>query len=162
MRVRPCTEDDLPAIAEIYNHAVEHTVATFDIEPVTLAERREWFRQFDATHPLFICGDRDRVVGYAYYLPFRPKAAYGLTKECTVYVAPDSQRQGIGTLLCEALVAHARAAGVHALISVLGGDNPGSEALHRRFGFTKVGQLREVGRKFDRFVDTHYWQKLLG
>ena len=43
MRVRRGTTDDLAAIAAIYNHAIEHTVATFDTVAVTVAERRVWF-----------------------------------------------------------------------------------------------------------------------
>ena len=161
VHVRLATLEDLSNIAEIYNHAVQHGVATFDVDPVSLDDRRTWFAQFDAAHPLFVCDISTAVVGYAYYLPFRQKAAYARTKECTVYVGPDSQRRGIGSALYTALVAHARTNGVHSLIGVLGGDNPGSLALHRRFGFEEVGHLREVGFKFGRFVDTYYFQKLL-
>jgi phosphinothricin acetyltransferase len=50
---------------------------------------------------------------------------------------------------------------VHVLVAVLGGDNPGSVALHEKFGFVRSGHLREVGRKFDQWVDTHYFTKLL-
>jgi L-amino acid N-acyltransferase YncA len=161
VHVRLATIEDLSTIAEIYNHAVQHGVATFDVDPVTLDERRTWFAQFDPAHPLFVCEVSAKVVGYAYYLPFRSKAAYARTKECTVYVAPDSQRRGVGSALYSTLIAQARASGVHTLIGVLGGENPASQALHRRFGFQEVGQLREVGFKFGRFVNTHYFQKLL-
>lgn len=162
MHVRRGTGDDLAAIAAIYNHAIEHTTATFDVERVTLAERRVWFAQFDEVHPLFVCESDGAVVGYAYYLPFRQKAAYALTKECTVYVAPDAHRRGVGTALYTAVVAHARAHGIHALVGVLGQDNPASTTLHRKFGFVEVGHLREVGHKFGRFVDTHYFELVLG
>lgn len=162
MHVRRGTADDLPAIAAIYNHSIEHGVATFDVDPVTLGERRAWFAQFDDAHPLFVCELERAVVGYAYYLPFRQKAAYALTKECTVYVAPEAHRRGVGSALYTALVAYARAQGIHALVGVLGGDNPASVALHRKFGFVEVGHLREVGHKFGRFVDTHYFELVLG
>ena len=161
MRVRRGTTDDLAAIAAIYNHAIEHTVATFDTGSVTVAERRVWFAQFDDIHPLFVCESDEAVVGYAYYLGFRQKPAYARTKECTVYVAPDKHQRGVGSALYQVLIAHARAAGVHALIGVLGGDNPGSVALHRRFGFEERGHLREVGHKLGQFVDTHYFELVL-
>jgi phosphinothricin acetyltransferase len=161
MQVRRGTIEDLSAIAAIYNHAIEHGVATFDVEVVSAAERRVWFTQFDETHPLFVCESDGSVVGYAYYLPFRQKAAYARTKECTVYVAPDRHRRGVGSALYDVLVAHARAHEVHALIGVLGGDNPASAALHRKFGFIEVGHLREVGHKFGRYVDTHYFERVL-
>lgn len=160
-RVRRATLADLAAIARIYNHAIEQTVATFDVDPVTIEERTSWFAQFDDVHPLFVCELAEEVAGYAYYVPFRQRAAYAKTKECTVYVAAERQRTGVGSALYDALIAHARDNGVHALIGVLGGDNPASVALHRRFGFEKAGHLRDVGYKFGKFVDTHYFEKIL-
>lgn len=162
-RVRRATTDDLGAIAAIYNHAIEHTVATFDVDKVTLAERRVWYAQFDDVHPLFVCDPvaGGAVAGYAYYLPFRQKAAYARTKECTVYVAPEAHRRGVGTALYTEIVAHARTHGVHALVAVLGGDNLGSAALHRKHGFVEVGRLREVGYKLGAYIDTHYFEFLL-
>lgn len=162
MHVRRGTSDDLAAIAAIYNHAIQHSDATFDVDLVTLGERRVWLAQFDEVHPLFVCESNGAVVGYAYYFSFRQKPAYALTKECTVYVAPDTQRRGIGTALYTALVAHAREHGIHVLMGVLGGDNSASVALHRKFGFVEVGHLREVGHKFGRFIDTHYFELVLG
>lgn len=152
--VRSARQDDLSAIVRIYNHAVAHGVATFDLEPWQVEERREWLASFDETHPMLVCEDDGVVVGYAYYVPYRARPAYGATKEATVYVDPAHHRQGIGAALYEQLLAHATRSGVHVMIAVLGGHNEGSEALHRRLGFEYAGSLPEVGRKFDQWVDT--------
>ena len=163
MHVRDATRDDLPAIVAIYNHAIEHTVATFDLEPFTVEERVPWLAQFDAEHPLLVCtrAEDGEVLGFAYYLPFRPKAAYGQTKETTVYTHPDARRQGVARRLYQALFERARANGVRVLVAVLGGENPASRALHEQLGFVHTGQLRGVGRKHGQWVDTHYFQKTL-
>ena len=167
MRVRDATVDDRHAIVAIYNHAIEHTLATFDLEPFSIGAREAWFEQFGEQHPqhpLLVCervGDRE-VLGYAYYLPFRPKAAYVHTKEISVYTHPSARRQGVARLLYQVLFKRARAAGVHTLIAVLGGDNPASKALHESLGFAFCGSLPEVGRKHGQWVDTHYFQKALG
>jgi phosphinothricin acetyltransferase len=161
MRVRNATIDDLPAIVDIYNHAIETSVATFDLEPYAVAERREWFAQFGAEHPLLVCEDAGEVHGFAYYTPYRTKAAYNATKETTIYTHSAARRRGVATRLYTELIARARASGVHALIAVLGGENPESAALHRKMGFVQIGHLREVGRKFGAWVDTYYFQLML-
>jgi L-amino acid N-acyltransferase len=161
MHVRDATRADLPAIVAIYNHAIETTVATFDIAPFTVEQRGEWFAQFDREHPLLVCEHDGAVVGFAYYLPFRTKAAYDGTKETTVYTHHAHRRRGVADRLYGELIERARRGGVHALVAVLGGDNPESSALHRKHGFAPAGHLRQVGRKFDAWVDTYYFEKLL-
>lgn len=159
--VRAAEARDLDAIVDIYNYAVRETTATFDTEPVTALGRREWFAQFGSEHPLLVAETASSVAGFAYYLPYRSRPAYRTSKESTIYVAPERHRQGIASALYAELFGRARANGVHAIVAVLGGDNPASEALHVKFGFRFVGRLREVGRKFDRWVDTQYYELLL-
>ena len=160
MRVRRATAEDLPRIVAIYNHAIEHTTATFDTEPFTVEARRTWFARFDDDNPLFVAEEND-LLGFAYYAPYRPKPGYAHTKETTVYVDPKAVARGIGHALYEALIAHAREHNVHVLMAVLAGDNPASVALHQKHGFTEVGRLREVGHKHGSWIDTTYWHLLL-
>ncbi len=159
--IRHAQASDLQAIVGIYNHAVTTGVATFDLAPVTVEERREWFGGFDSERPLFVATFDERVVGFAYYAEFREKAGYARTMEVTVYVASNAQGKGVGHLLLDTLIAHAKTQGVHVLMAVLGGDNPASRALHERAGFTAAGTWREVGRKFDAWVDVTVLQKIL-
>lgn len=161
MNVRDASDDDLPALVEIYNHAVVHGVATFDLAPFSVDARKPWFSQFGPDNPLLVAEDTKGIAGYAYYLPYRAKPGYASTKETTVYVAPARRGRGIGNALYAALFDRARSAGVHLLVAVIAGENPASVALHRRFGFVEVGTLREAGRKFDRWVDTTLYQVLL-
>jgi L-amino acid N-acyltransferase len=161
MEIRDASIADLAGIVRIYNQAVTGGVATFDLEPATPEQRLEWFAQFGPENTLLVAADGDRLTGFAYYLPFRSKPAYAQTRETTIYVDEAWQGRGVGSALYEELIARARTRGLHSLIGVLGGDNPASAALHRKFGFEHVGHLREVGRKFGRWVDTNYYQKLL-
>ena len=161
MIVRPATPADLAKIVEIYNQAVTTSVATFDLEPTTVEARAGWFSQFDRENPLLVAEIDDEVAGFAYYLPYRTRPGYSTTKETTIYVDRKRQVSGVGSALYTALIEHARVHGVHVLLAVLGGDNPASVALHRKFGFVEVGRLREVGRKFGQWVDTAYYQLML-
>ncbi len=162
MKIRDAAPNDLPVIVEIYNHAIVNSVATFDLDPFTVEQRKKWFKQFGKEHPFLVCeGDDGKVWGFAYYLPYRAKPGYRTTKETTIYVAPNHHRHGVGSALYEELIARARVAGVHALIAVLGGKNVPSEALHRKFGYELIGHYPEIGKKFDRWVDTYTFYKLL-
>lgn len=162
MLVRDAVRADHPAIVDIYNHAIATTVATFDLDPFTVEERVPWFAKFGAEHPLLVCEEQGAVLGFAYYLPYRDKPAYAATKETTIYVHHAARRRGVADQLYGELITRAREAGVHALIAVLGGDNPESRALHLKHGFVPIGHLRQVGRKFGAWVDTYYFEKLLG
>lgn len=154
MRIRAARPSDLPALLEVYNDAVVHTTASWDLQPWTPVEHAEWYAtKAEHGHPVVVADADGEVLGYAAYGPFRPKAGYAGTMEHSVYVLPQHQGKGIGRALLVAVIDAARADGVHALIGGLSADNEASLALHRSLGFVEVGRLPEVGRKFDRWLD---------
>ena len=159
--IRPATEDDLPSILDIYNDAILNTTATFDTEPQTLEEKLAWFHE--TSYPYVVpVGERGaQVVGWASLRRFRPKAAYRYTAENSVYVRRDCHAEGIGTALMQALMEKTDENGFHTIIAGIAGDNPASLRLHRRFGFALVGVEREVGYKFERWIDVTWMQKML-
>jgi phosphinothricin acetyltransferase len=162
MRIRPAQAADLPVLLEIYNEAVVHTTASWDLLPWTPVEHAEWYAtKAEHRQPILVATDDEEILGYAAYGPFRPKAGYAATMEHSVYVRPSSQGRGIGRSLLVAIIEAARANGVHALIGGLSADNDISMALHRSFGFVEVGRLPEVGRKFDRWLDLVLLQLIL-
>jgi phosphinothricin acetyltransferase len=157
--VRPATHEDLDAIARIYAHAVRTSVATFDLDD---PPREYWSAKVDGPdHTLVVEEAPAGVVGYAYSSSFRPRPAYANTRETSVYLAPEAVGRGLGTTLYRSLFDLLRADGIHLAVAVVALPNPASVALHERLGFELVGTLREVGRKFDRWVDTSWYQLLL-
>lgn len=160
--IRPATEADLPAITDIYNEAGVGTTASYDLEPVSVAERREWMRHKSvAGFPVLVAEDEGHVVGFAAYGPFRDKAGYRHTVEHSVYVAQGERAHGVGRLLMRALVDRARGDGLHTMVGVLDADNEASVAFHTRLGFVEVGRMPQVGRKFDRWLDAVFVQLML-
>lgn len=154
MTIRPAEPQDLPAIVAIYNEAGVATTASYDLEPVTLKDRTVWFERLRSLGCPVLVVERDSVVtGYASYAPFRDKAAYAHTVEHSVYVASGHRAAGMGRMLMGALMDYARGRGIHTMIGVLDVDNEASRAFHRRLGFEESAVLREVGRKFDRWLD---------
>jgi phosphinothricin acetyltransferase len=117
--IRPATSDDLPRLAEIYNHYVLNSYVTFDLEPVTLDERREWFSQFADTGPyrLLVAQDNGLVVGYAGSFSFRARCAYENTIETSVYCAPEATGKSTGAALYGALFKALLGEGPHVAIA---------------------------------------------
>lgn len=163
LRIRPATVNDLPRLTEIYNHYVIETAVTFDLEPYTVERRAGWFAQFGLTgrYRLLVAEDDSGIHGYAGTTRFRPKAAYDTTVETTIYCAPGATRRGIGRALYAQLFDSLAMEDVHKIVAGYTLPNPGSEALHARFGFHLVGVFRENGRKFGRYWDVAWTERPL-
>jgi L-amino acid N-acyltransferase len=157
--VVPASEEDLPGIARIYNHAVRTSTATFDTEEKSLDERRRWFREHDQEHPVLVVKEGDQVLAWGSLSRWSERRAYDTSAEVSVYVDEASRGRGLGSRLMEALVAAAESSALHMLISRIAEGNEASYAMHRRYGFRHVGTLSESGRKFGRFVDVDIYER---
>lgn len=160
-RIRPATPADLPAIGRIYGYAVRDSVATFDVTDPPTSYWRDRLTSDEAGEHLIVVEDADAVVGFAYSTWFRPRPAYARTRETSIYLAPGAVGQGLGRLTYAHLLSLLRGDRMHCAVAVVAEPNPASIALHQSLGFELVGVLREVGRKFDRWVDTRWYQLLL-
>jgi phosphinothricin acetyltransferase len=164
IEVRPATADDLAAVNDIYNQYVVEAHYTFDLEPMTMEARREWFTHYGETgrHRLLVAISEGRVIGYACSSRFRPKPAYETSVETSVYLAADAIGRGAGSRLYEKLFKALEAEDVHRAYAGIALPNPASVGLHERFGFKRVGHFTEQGRKFDRYWDVAWYEKPLG
>ena len=161
--IRPARIGDLPRLTEIYNHYIVHTPITFDLEPYTVEQRREWFGKFHETgrHRLLVADMAGVVAGYAGAYQFRPKAAYDTTVETTIYCAPEFTGRGIGSVLYMALFEALRGEDVRMAVAGVTLPNDASVALHGRFGFRPAGVFHAVGRKFGRYWDVGWYEREL-
>lgn len=164
MGIRPAEAADVPEMTALYNHYVEHTAFTFDVEPWSVERRLEWFDRFDATgpHRVLAAEEAGRVVGFAWSGPWRSRPAYATSVETSVYCLDGETGRGIGTALYTELLAVLEAESLRRAFAVITLPNEASERLHRRFGYGQVGVLSEAGRKFGRFWDVSIWQRALG
>jgi phosphinothricin acetyltransferase len=162
--IRPATEDDLRALTDIYNHYVINTPITFDLSPLAVEERREWFVEHShgGRHRLVVANDDGgELLGYATTSRFRTRAAYDTTVESSVYCRADVVRRGIGTALYRALFELVKDEDINRIVAGVTLPNPASIALHERCGFRQVGALSGVGRKFDRYWDVAWLERPL-
>src|SRR6201996_2080757 len=162
--IRPATEADLPAITEIYDHAVRYGTATFELIAPDLAEMTRRFRALmEGGFPYLVATTEGQVAGYAYAGPYRPRPAYRFTVENSIYLRPAIHRRGIGLLLMQRLLRECEARGHRQMIAVIGDSaNAGSIGLHTRCGFDMIGTHPNVGLKFGRRLDTVMMQLALG
>ena len=105
LEIRPTTEADLPHITGIYEHAVLHGTATFELIPPDLAEMTRRFRALmEGGYPYFVATLDGEVAGYAYAGAYRPRPAYRFTVENSIYLRPAIHRRGIGLRLLHRLI----------------------------------------------------------
>jgi L-amino acid N-acyltransferase len=158
---RPATETDLGAINDIYNHYVHHSTCTYQEEPESLESRREWFHHHGEEHPVIVAVMAGKVVGWGSLSAYRARSAYRRTVENSIYIHHHHHRRGLGSLVLQELIRRARQLGHHAVIAGIDADHAASVALHTRAGFEKVGHLKQVGFKFDRWLDVIYMELIL-
>ncbi len=162
MKIRPVGLQDAPALCDIYNYYVQHTVYSFEIEPLSPdAMQRRIVEVLDAGLPFWVGEENGRVVGFCYVHPWKTRAAYGATLETTIYLASDYVAGGRGMALYERLLHSIDRQKVHALIACITLPNPRSVRLHEHLGFQQVSHFREVGRKFGTWLDVGDWQLML-
>jgi len=161
--IRSVAKEDAASIADIYNYYVTDTVITFETQAITAEDMLQRITKIQSDNlPWLVAEDNNgKVIGYAYASKWRERFAYRFSVEVTVYLAPNSSGKGIGTKLYQALFAQLEQRSIHSVIGGITLPNQGSIALHEKFGLEKVAHFKEVGYKFDQWLDVGYWQGML-
>ena len=160
--VRHATENDLPQILDIYNDIIKNTTAVYYYEPHTLEMRKAWFDERKKLgFPIFVAIEDEVVLGMSTIGTFRLPTAYKYTVENTVHVAAHARGKGIGKLLLAPLIEAAKELGMHTIIAGIDTSNEVSLHLHKSFGFKEVAHFKQVGFKFDRWLDLKFLQLIL-
>ncbi len=159
--IRSATAADAAAITAIYNHYILHTPVTFEEEAITAEEMAGRMAEVQQAYNWFVAEQDGKVLGYAYAGKWKSRCAYRYTVESTVYLDKDAVGRGLGTQLYRVLLADLRQRRIHNVIGGIALPNAGSVALHEKLGFQKIGQFKEVGWKFDQWIDVGYWELIL-
>jgi L-amino acid N-acyltransferase YncA len=156
--IRLASVDDLARINEIYNYFVQTSTCTYQEAPESIESRRAWFESHGPFHPVTVAEMDGQVVGWGSLSAYRARSAYRFTVENSVYVDQAHHQRGIGSMILRDLIGRARQIGHRTIIAGIDANQTASVALHRRHGFEKVGQLKTVGYKFDRWLDVIFMQ----
>lgn len=162
VQLRDAAPDDLPGVLAIYNDVLASSTAIFSHQPATLEDRWGWWQARIAQgYPVLVARDALGVAGFATFGDFRSGPGYRFTVEHTVHVRADGRGRGVGTHLMRALFARAASLGKHVMVAGVDASNTASIRFHERLGFTRTGCLREVGYKFDHWLDLVFLQRVI-
>lgn len=161
MLIRNALIKDIDDINEIYNYEVLNGVATFDTDEKTHEEREEWLGHHNEKYPCIVAEKEGKVLAWGSLTQYSTRKAYDGTCEISIYVHQNARGMGLGKEIMIELLDRAKNNGIHVILSRVAGENEASKYLHINFDFELVGILKEVGYKFNRYIDVNFYQKLI-
>ena len=159
--IRSALVSDAKTICDIYNHYVQNTKITFNEKPISVTEMQKHIRDVTESLPWLVAEEHGNVIGFAYADKWKSRAAYRFCVESSVYLTPQFTGRGYGRRLYKELISDLRSRSLHSVIAGIALPNPISVALHEKMGFKKVAHLKEVGWKFNQWIDVGYWELIL-
>ncbi len=159
--IRKAKISDATQIASIYNYYVTNTIVTFEMVPILDRIMADKINKTIKKYPWLVFEENGQILGYAYATDWKPRGAYKYTVESTIYLRNNQNGKGIGSKLYAELISQLRTLKLHSVIGGIGQPNEASIALHEKFGFQKIAHFKEVGFKFDKWVDVAYWQLII-
>ena len=158
-KIRKAEKEDIPALMKIYNEAILHTVATFDMEVKDLEDRKKWFNEHTEKYVIFVWEEDGMIKGYSSLSRYRDRKAFDGTVEISVYIGEAWRGKGIGKALMQRALGFAEEhPEICEVVSLITGENAGSIHLHEELGFVYCGQFRNVGQKFGKMLDLNFYQ----
>jgi phosphinothricin acetyltransferase len=162
MEIRLAEKKDLKKILEILNFEIENSTSVYDDVTRDEIYMNNWFAEKNKLgFPVFAALINEEVVGYATFGKYRPHDGYRFTVEHSIYISTTHRGNGVGKMLMEKLIDSAKKLGFHSIIAGIDAENVKSCSFHENFGFVEVGRLKEVGYKFNRWLDLVFMQKML-
>ncbi|WP_067034268.1 GNAT family N-acetyltransferase [Allomuricauda sp. CP2A] len=162
LTIRKAEVKDVKAILEIINHEILHSTVVYDYQERTYAQQLAWFeKKLQDRMPVIVAEKDNEVVGFGTYGIFRPWDAYRFSVEHSIYTHHNFRGMGIGKLIMTELIKLAIEQGFHTMIAGVDASNKGSYGFHKKFGFQEIGTFKEVGYKFDRWLDLVFMQLFL-
>ena len=159
--VRTVKQEDVDEITAIYNHYILNSIITFEEAPVTIKEMSRRIESINAGLPWIVYENNRQILGYAYASRWKSRSAYIRSVESTVYLKHGQSKKGVGSQLYSELIKRLKMMGIHAFIGGIALPNEASIALHEKFGFKKVAHFKEVGFKFNKWIDVGYWELII-
>jgi len=159
--IRTVKLEDAYEISEICNYYILNSVVTFEETPVAVEKMREKIQSINSKLPWIVYEKDQQVLGYAYASEWKSRCAYKYSVESAVYLKQGEMKKGVGTILYTELIEQLINMDFHAVIGGIALPNEASIALHEKFGFEKVAHFKEVGYKFEKWIDVGYWELMI-
>lgn len=161
MLIKNAEKKHIEGIREIYNEAILNSTATFDTEIKSYEDRLKWLEDHNEKYPVVVIENNDKVLAWGSLNKYSDRKAYDKTCEISIYIHKDFRGQGLGNKIMEDLIERAQTNGIHAIISRVAGENQASKKLHKKFDFELMGIMKEVGYKFEQYIDINIYEKII-
>ncbi len=160
--IRQADKNDVAKILEILNYEIINTTVVYDYQKRTYEEQLRWFKKKKEENlPVIVAVVDGKVAAYGTYGIFRPWEAYKFSIEHSLYVEKNKRKLGIGKLILQELIDIARLEGYHTIVAGIDASNQNSIIFHKQFGFKEVGNLKQIGYKFNKWLDLTFMQLFL-
>ena len=166
LKIREAQLEDAPRLVEIYSYYVLKTAVSFEYKVPTVDEFKERIRKIKTKFPYLVCEKNGVIAGYVYANTYSEREAYNWTVSSSIYIDKDFRRQGIGSLLYANLEEKLQQLGIRNILAGVAFIEKEDEYLtndsskfHKKMGYEKVAQFKEIGKKFDRWYDLIWMQK---
>ena len=162
IKIRPYKIEDTQAVLDIINDNILNSTSLYDYEPRSLNTQIAIFDdKLKKGFPIIVATQDKEVLGFGYYSEFRFREAYKYTVEHSVYAKKEAIGKGVGKLLMTELIALAKAQKLHTMVGVIDSENKSSIKFHEKFGFKIVGNIKDSGFKFERWLHSVFMQLML-
>ena len=162
--IRSIQKKDVKYVLEIYNYYIENSLSNFEESKVPLIKFKQMILKILSKKLPFIIYEIDKkIIGFAFLNDYRSKSGYRFSFENSIYVHKKYINKGIGNILLKNLIAEAKKNKMIKNIVAIIGDskNYSSIKIHYKNGFKKIGILKNIGYKKNRWIDSVYMQKIL-
>lgn len=143
--------DDVEGINNIVNYYIKNSGANWSWQPRTPHEAKEWFLSHDFdVHPIFVAKKEDgTILGYSSLSPFRSKKGYWPVAENSIYVNKNYHGMKIGKYLMKTLMEHAYSSKLEVVTAWIDSENKSRIDFHIKWGFELIGEMQNIGDKWD-------------
>jgi len=156
-KIRLVEAADTASILEIYAPFIVNTAASFETEIPSLKSFKERILQYSAKSPWIVAEYNNQIIGYTYATAHRGRHAYQWSQETTVYVHPGFRKQGVALRLYQTLLKALTAMGFNKALAVITLPNKPSIRFHEKLGFKNIGEMNDIGFKFNQWHTTSWW-----
>lgn len=169
INIRVATPNDAAAVLSVYAPYVENTSVTFELAVPSIEDIRGRIERTLERYPYLVAENEEgEILAFTYAAAFRPRAAYIHSVETSIYVQMDFKGRGLGRRMYEALDALLEKQNIYSVNACIAHIDPPDEYVpntsrlfHEKLGFTKAAHFDKSGRKFDRWYDMIWMQKIL-
>ncbi len=166
--IRNAEIKDAERLREIYSYYVENTAVSFEYHTPSLSEFEKRIENISRNYPYLVCEEDGKILGYVYASAYSSREAYSWTAATSIYLDKDCRRKGIGAKLyeeLERLLKQQEIATVLAGVAFIENEDEylthDSYLFHTKMGYRKAAHLIKVGKKFDRWYDILWMQKMI-